>query len=137
PHTGRASMKVALCFFGITRNLRANTLSSLQSCLMASLAEKDPQYRKFGHFNLIPAVSNPRAGENKVPIDPDEFNLLECDVVSTTDQVWLDEHLDFSSLQKFGDVWEDNFSSLRNLMRQLYSLEQVTSVLVAAKERFD
>jgi hypothetical protein len=130
-------MKVALCFFGITRNLRANTLPSLQTCLMAALAEKDPHYRKFGHFNLIPSVSNPRAGENNIPLEPEEFKLLECDTVSTTDQSWLDEHLDFGSIQKFGDVWEDNFASLKNLMRQLYSLEQVTSLLLAAKERFD
>jgi len=130
-------MKVALCFFGITRNLRANTLSSIQSRLMAALAEKDPHYRKFGHFNLIRSVSNPRAGENNILIDPDEFKLLGCDPVTTTDQALLDEHLDIASLQKFGDVWEDNFSSLKNLMRQLYSLEQVTSLLLAAKQHFD
>ena len=128
---------MALCFFGITRNLRANTLSSIQSCLMASLAEKDPHYRKFGHFNLIPSVSNPRAGEINIPIEPEEFKLLQCDSVSTTDQSWLDEHLDTESIGKFGDVWEDNFSSLKNLMRQLYSLEQVTSLLLAEKEPFD
>src|SRR5262245_42367461 len=114
-------MKVALCFFGITRNLRAHTLASLQNQLMAALAEKDPQYRKFGHFNLISSVSNPRAGENNIPIVPDEFKLLECDTVSTTEQAWLDNHLDFVATEKFGDVWEDNFASLRNLLRQLYS----------------
>jgi len=128
---------VALCFFGITRNLRAHTLPSLQSCLMAALAEKDPHYRKFGHFNLIASVSNARAGENNIPVDPDQYKLLECDAVSTTDQGWLDNHLDFAAIEKFGDVWEDHYASLKNLLRQLYSLEQVTELLLGAKERFD
>src|SRR5258705_5808640 len=105
-------MKVALCFFGITRNLRAHTLPSIQRCLMAALGEKDPHYRKFGHFNLVSAVSNPRAGENNIPVQPDEYQLLECDVVSTTDQAWLDNQLDFAAIEQFGDVWEDQFASL-------------------------
>jgi len=130
-------MKVALCFYGITRNLQAHTLSSLQNCLMAALADKDPHYRRFGHFNLISSVSNPRAGENNIPVDPNEYKLLQCDAVSTTDQASLDAQLDFASIQKFGDVWEDNFSSLNNLLRQLHSLEQVTHLLLAANERFD
>jgi len=104
---------------------------------MSPLAAKDPRYRKFGHFNLISSVSNPRAGENNIPVDPNEFKLLECDAVSTTDQTWVDTHLDFAGIERFGDVWNDNFASLKNLLRQLYSLEQVTGLLLAAQERFD
>jgi hypothetical protein len=130
-------MRIALCFFGITRNLQQNTLNSIETLLIRPLAEKDPTLRKFGHFNLVKYISNPRSGENMVPVEPEEFRLLNCDEVSHTDQSWLDDQLDYERIQKFGDCQGDQFCSLNNLVRQLYSLDRVTDILINTKERFD
>jgi hypothetical protein len=130
-------MKIAICFFGITRNLKDHTLDSIEKHLMASVAELDPAYKKFGHFNLVSRLSNPRSGEEDIAIDPNEFKLLNCDAVSHTDQSWLDGNLDFEQIQKYGDAWEDNFSSLKNLIRQLYSLNRVTELLLQTGQHFD
>jgi len=135
---GRATgMKIAICFFGLTRNLKDHTLDSIEKHLFAPAAELDPAYKKFGHFNLVPRLSNPRSGEEDIPIDPDESKLLNCDVVAHTDQSWLDHHLDYEQIQKYGDEWKDDFASLKNLIRQLYSLNQVTEILLQAGQHFD
>ena len=109
---GRATgMKIAICFFGITRNLKDHTLDSIKQHLLAPVADLDPAYKKFGHFNLVPRLSNPRSGEADVPIAPDESRFLNCDVVAHTDQSWLDHHLDYEQIQKYGDNWKDNFTT--------------------------
>ena len=130
-------MKIAICFFGITRNLKNHTLDSIERNLLRPVAEKDAACRKFAHFNLVPHVSNPRSGEENVPVDTSDFKLLKCDIVSHTDQTWLDGLLDYEGIQKFGDWQGDNFVSLRNLVRQLYSLKEVTGILLRANEQFD
>jgi hypothetical protein len=101
------------------------------------VAAKDPGFKRFGHFNLVYNISNPRSGEKNVPVDPGEFVFLNCDSVSHTDQNLLDKQLDFTGIQKFGDCQGDNFQSLNNLVRQLYSLNQVTDLLLRANDHFD
>src|SRR2546423_7682964 len=130
-------MRVAICFFGITRNLGAYTLDSIEKCLFAPIARHDSGYKKFCHFNLVRKISNPRSGEQNVPVEPMDFELLKCDAAAQTEQTWLDHHLAFEAIEKFGDVFEDKFLSLRNLVRQLYSLRQVTDLLVESGEYFD
>jgi hypothetical protein len=130
-------MKLAICFFGITRNLKQFTLASIEQHLMAAAAEHDPGYRKFGHFNLVQRILNPRTGEADVQVEADEYKLLKCDVVACTDQAWLDGQLDFAAAEKYGDCWEDGFIALRNFLRQLYSLNQVTRLLEESGQTFD
>ncbi len=130
-------MKIAVCFFGITRKLKEHTLESIEQCLLAPVAQRDPSYKKFGHFNLVHQISNPRTGEENIPVDPHEYKLLQCDLISHTDQDRLDAGFDCGIFEKFGDAWEDNFSSLRNLLRQLHSLNQVTELLIQARQQFD
>lgn len=130
-------MKIVICFFGITRNLKDFTLDSIERCLLGPVAEQDPTYKKFGHFNLVHHIFNPRSGEDNIPVDPNEFRLLNCDRVSHTDQNRLDAQLDYDGIQEFGDCQGDDFCSLNNLVRQLYSLNQVTDILLHADEQFD
>jgi len=102
---------------------------------MAPIARKDPAYKKFGHFNLVRNTFSPSANIKDVSLDADEFKLLHCDIVSHTEQKWLDGHLDYEAIQNSAIV-ENNFYSLRNLVRQLYSLNQVTDILLHANEHF-
>ncbi len=132
-------MKIAVCFFGITRNLKQNTLASIEQNLLAPVSRMDPNYKRFGHFNFSSCITNPRTGEDNVRVDPCESVLLNCDVISHTDQYLLDLHLksEFLHLQQFGDSWNDNFGSLMNLLRQFHSLNQVTDHLDQFGQTFD
>lgn len=132
-------MKIAVCFFGITRNLKQNTLASIEQKLFEPVSRLDPEFKRFGHFNFVPCVSNRRTHEDNIVVDPRESDLLNCDVVSYTDQSELDLQLqaDFEALQKFGDSWQDNYGSLKNLLRQYHSLGQVTDHLLQSGQTFD
>lgn len=129
-------MKIAVCFFGITRNI-CNTLHFTEKFFFNEVARRDPEFRVFGHFNLVPKITNPRTGEWDVEVDIDDFKLLKCDHVSCVDQMVLDGGMNYGEFEEFGDSWNDGFLSLRNLIRQLYSLQRVTELLLESKERFD
>jgi hypothetical protein len=130
-------MKIAVCFFGITRNFAKYTLDSIENNLFAQVARHDPDFRKLAHFNRLTTVSNRRSGESGVLIDPEEHKLLNCDVVEQTDQEDVDQKIDFDYIKQFGDNWRDNYGSLKNLLRQFYSLNAVTELLLREKTRFD
>jgi hypothetical protein len=130
-------MKIAVCFFGITRNFAKYTLDSIERSLFAEVARRDPQFRRLAHFNKLAEVSGQRSKENSVPVDPEEFRLLKCDVVEQTDQSEVDQKVDLEYIKQFGDNWQDNFGSLKNLLRQFYSLNAVTNLLAAEKSKPD
>jgi hypothetical protein len=132
-------MRIAICFFGITRNFSKYTLDSIERCLFAEVARCDPHFTRFAHFNKIAEVSSKRSREAGVPVDPDEFKLLNCKVAEQTDQQEVDRQIesDFQYLKQFGDLWHDDFGSLKNLLRQFYSLNAVTELLVRNQEPFD
>ena len=78
-----------------------------------------------------------RTREKGVLVDLEEYKLIGCDAVEQTDQQLVDQHIDFDFIKQFGDNWGDDFGSLRNLLRQFYSLNAVTELLVREKEKFD
>jgi hypothetical protein len=139
--SAQSSMRIAICFFGVTRNFRRYTWNSIRQSLLAPVAGKDPRFRKYGHFNLVDRINNPRTGEHNIPIDLCELEDLGCDRVSHTDQVAADHEEkfrdDFEYLQRFGDAWGDQFNSLKNCLRQFHSLDCVTETLLHSGERFD
>jgi hypothetical protein len=53
----------------------------------------------------------------------------------------VDERIDFEYLKKFGNTWAarpgDNFATLRNVLRQYYSLNAVTDILERENAGFD
>jgi hypothetical protein len=130
-------MRVAVCFFGITRNFGKFALDSINSNLLASVAQLDPRFRKIAHFNRIDRVTGKRSPENNVPVDSEEYKLLNCDLVALTDQDEVDQKIDFDYLKSFGDSWRNDFSSLRNLLRQFYSLNAVTDLLLRDGGQYD
>lgn len=130
-------MKIAVCFFGITRNFAKYTLDSIERNVFAEVARHDSQFRRLAHFNKLTEVTSQRSKETGVAVDPEEFKLLKCDVVEQTDQGEVDQRIDLDYIKQFGDVWRDNFGSLRNLLRQFYSLNAVTELLLKEKSKPD
>ena len=132
-------MKIAVCFFGITRNFAKYTLHSIERNLLAEVARYDPQFRRLAHFNKLTEVTSKRSKETGVAVDLEESRLLKCNVVELTDQHEVDQRIDsdFEFVKQFGDNWRDNFGSLKNLLRQFYSLNAVTRLLLDEKSKPD
>lgn len=130
-------MRIAVCFFGITRNFGKFALDSINTNLLAPVAQLDPQFRKIAHFNRINKVTGKRSAENNVAVDTEEYRLLNCDLVALTDQDEVDQRIDFDHIKKYGDSWRNDFSSLKNLLRQFYSLNAVTDLLLQDGVQYD
>ena len=124
----RTSLRIGVCFFGITRSLRF-TIPSIQENLLAP-AREFGDVVSYAHFFDQRNICNPRTGEFGA-LDVEEHKLLPIDrlVLEEPDiclQTWR-----FDDLRTHGDAWNDNFISLRNLVHQLHSLNEVTKMAVS------
>ena len=114
-------MKIAICFRGIPRSL-THTIQSIRANVISPLKAQG-EVRIFTHLFNQTTIDNPRSGE-KGQLDVKAHQLLESD--------WLDleppgqclEGYGFEQIKSFGDPWNDNFASVRNLIHELHSLKQ-------------
>ncbi|WP_157968910.1 hypothetical protein [Tropicimonas sp. IMCC34011] len=121
-------MKVAICFFGITRSL-ARTIGSIEQNILEP-ARAVGEVRTFAHFFRQVEINNPRSGE-KGQLPQNEHTLLAADSLELEEpDVVIDPAL-FLRIKKFGDEYIDEFRSIRNLLHQLYSLKQVSSAALS------
>jgi hypothetical protein len=112
-------MKIAVCFFGITRSL-THTIGSIESNILTP-ARAHGDLRVFCHFYNQSHIASPRTGEHGV-LDPEEYQLLRPDEVRLEQpDVYLNSDIAID-IRKFGDHYQNNFHSLNNLILQLLSL---------------
>ena len=120
-------IRIAICFFGITRSL-THTIASIEENILAPARELG-EVRIFAHFFRQATIDNPRSSE-KGALRQDEHELLPLDWLQLEEpEICLEQH-GFAALKAFGDEWGDDFRSLRNLIHQLHSLQQVTEAAV-------
>lgn len=119
-------MKVALAFFGIPRNSRVCYPSIVGNVLSSLPPGSDVQC--FYHFYKLSNVVNPRSGENAL-LSEDNY----------ADFGWMTGMLEpageclsrwgFDAIKMYGDTWNDEYVSIRNLVHQLNSMYEVTQLV--------
>lgn len=122
-------MRVAICFFGLTRSLRKYTFKSIKKNIFQPLRKNNYEYDVFLHTYNLKQINNPRSREINIELDPVEYKLLRPKSNLIEDQNEIDKTFDFDFYLKNGDPWHDNGLSLKNLLRQLHSLHKVTEIL--------
>lgn len=120
-------MRIAVCFFGITRSLEYTVDSILKNVLAA--AEEYGDVKTFGHFFELERIENPRSGEFG-DLRKNEHKLLAFDELKLEPSVG-ERIFPLEQFSVFGDYWEDEFLSLSNLLSQLHSLERVTEMALS------
>lgn len=141
----KTKIRIAACFFGLSRNLAA-TLPSIQSNLLAPLkATANGFVDVFVHALLRSSLTNLRSGEFDVPLNMEDFLTLSPCRFTAEDQDAVDQEISFESLARswlsaaassscnrvgcFLDV-----GSKINALHALYSLQKVAQ-LVQSYER--
>ena len=117
-------MKICICFYGITRSL-SYTIDSIRQNVIEPHSDMH-QVIMLAHYYNLNKISNERSGESGI-VNKDEINLLRydhLDIEQPENECLLRK---FEYAKKFGDSWNDNYKSLKNLMHQLQSLQRVTS----------
>lgn len=120
--------KIAVCFFGITRSL-THTIASIEKNVLAP-ARKHGDVIVYAHFFLQRQIQDDRSGECGA-MDLEEYQLLPIDRLQLEEPDLCLDQRGFSNLKTFGDSWDNGFSSLRNLVHQLHSLDAVTTAALA------
>jgi hypothetical protein len=114
-------LKIALCFRGIARSLK-HTVQAIRSHIVEP-ANQVGEVRIFTHLFDQAEINNPRSGEVG-ELDRSEYLLLESHEVRlepSGDCLALHK---FEDLKAFGDPWNNEFTSLRNLVHELHSLKE-------------
>lgn len=121
--------RIAVCFFGITRSL-SHTLPSIEANMLGPAQATGCHVRRHAHFFDQAQIDNPRTGESGVLVQG-EHDLLNLDQVTLEAPGDCLTQWDFEGLKSFGDFWGTDFTSLRNLVHQLHSLNRVTGAALA------
>jgi hypothetical protein len=120
--------KIAMCFFGITRSL-SHTISSIEHNVIGPACELG-EVSIYSHFFLQRNLINPRSQEQG-QLNLEEHRLLPSDWLQLEEPDIFLAGYEFEKLMSWGDSWQDDFRSLRNLLHQLHSLSVVTTVALA------
>jgi hypothetical protein len=119
-------MKIGIGFFGLPRCM-AKTLPSIHEALLepaGRLGTVCVRYHLYQQARVVNARSNEEGALDVSNYDP--FTAWSGQLESPED---VAESLGLDSIQAHGDFWNDGGRSLRNLLLQLHSLEQVTRQL--------
>lgn len=141
-HNFIPKVKVALCFFGLTRSLKL-TLHSIQKYLFDPLKNHGIKYDIFVHtYKMNGSYSNPRAGERDLILDADEYRLLEPNYHMVETKEAVSKKLQLEKYRTHGNPWENekeaipgDFSTLDNHILYLWSLKQLTTMWSEANNK--
>jgi hypothetical protein len=119
-------MKIAVAFFGLPR-CTVVAMPTIQQNLFAHFPIGSA-FRCFYHFYQQTQVVNARSGENGSLDEANYQPFMQFEGLLENPQIVL-EGLPLERLKLFGDIWCDDFNSVRNLLLQLHSLKKVTELV--------
>ena len=118
------TIKIGVCFFGITRSV-SHTIGNIEKNIYQPLEKLGAEVKKFAHFFELEQIENARSGETG-KIDLNEADLLRLDDVFFEKPERFLSESSFELVKGYGDFWQDNNKSIRNLYHQLHSMKTVT-----------
>ena len=114
-------IKVAICFYGITRSLSFTFPSIKRNVIDA--CEGVGEVRIFSHFFEQTSISSARSNEYG-DVDKNEHKLISHNWLRIEAPDGPDIQNTLRCLKRYGDTFRDNWATMRNLVHQLNSIEQ-------------
>lgn len=130
-------MKIALCFWGLTRSLKY-TIDSIQEHVFDPLKQNNVEYTIFLHtYKFDSPYINPRAQEIYVELDFDEYKLLNPDYVQIDNQDEIKQKIDIEKYRTMPDPWDSNYICVDNFICAMYSKKQLGIMVQNSEIVFD
>jgi len=130
-------MKVALCFWGLTRSLK-HTIDSIQTHIMTPLKNANIEYKIFLHtYQFDSEYFNPRAKEEHVQLDFQEYKLLNPDYLQIDNQDEVKARIGLEKYRSQPDPWNTNYITVDNFICAMYSKKRVGEMIKNCGETFD
>jgi len=122
-------MKVALCFWGLTRSLKY-TIDSIQSNILNIFKKHGIQYTIFMHtYSINRPYSNTWAKEYNITLDNDEYKLLNPDYIQIDDQDKIKDILQLDQYRSMPDHYNNGYETIDNFILAMYSKLQLTLLI--------
>ena len=130
-------MKIALCFWGLTRSLK-HTNYSIKKRILSVFKNSNIEYKIFIHtYKFDSEYINPRADEVNIDLDFEEYKLLNPDYIEIEDQDTVKELIDVYKYRTQPDPWESDYISVDNFLCAMYSKKQLGKMVENCEEEFD
>lgn len=130
-------MKIALCFWGITRSLK-HTIYSIKKRILSVFKNSNIEYKIFIHtYKFDSEYINPRADEFDIELDFEEYKLLNPDYIEIEDQDTVKELIDVYKYRTQPDPWNSDYISVDNFLCAMYSKKQLGKMVENCEEDFD
>jgi hypothetical protein len=130
-------MKVALCFWGLTRSLKF-TLDSIHKHIIRPLRKSHIEFKIFLHtYEFESDYYNPRAKEVHIKLDFQEYKLLKPDYVQIDNQDDVKKKLQLDKYRSHPDPWGTNYITVDNFICAMYSKKRLGEMIQNSGEDFD
>jgi hypothetical protein len=135
-HNFIKKVRVAICFFGLTRSLKF-TLPSIEKFLLGPLKAHNIKYDTYLHtYKMKTPYTNPRAGESGITLDTNEYKMLNPDFYMLEDKGMVSKRLRLDQYRTKGDPWgkeksaiPGDFTTLDNHILYLWSQKQLVQMV--------
>lgn len=123
-------MRVAIIFYGLTRNLK-KTYMSIRKNILEDLQRRNIEYKIYLHTYSLKMINNMRSGERNIMLDNHEWKMLKPHKYMIEDQDEVDTKLRLEEFCRFKNPWPEDFTknSMKNVLRQLNSLKKAWTLL--------
>lgn len=134
-------MRIALCFWGITRSLKY-TYPTIDKNILQVLKDNNIDYHIFMHTYKLDYVTSPRMGEDNVRLDFKEYKLL-CNIENTHTfqyhyQNKIEKKLNCEQYYTKPDPWpKHNHMSAKFFILSQYSKKRATLMMKKSQVEFD
>ena len=130
-------MKIALCFWGLTRSLKY-TIDSIKNNILEILDSHNIEYKIFVHtFKFDSEYKNPRANEVNVKLNFEEYTLLNADYIEIDDQDKVKTDIDVFKYRKQNDPWNSDYICVDNFLCAMYSKKRIGQMVENSGEEFE
>lgn len=118
-------MKVAICFWGLTRSLKY-TRDSINKYIFDVFKSNNVDYRIFMHtYTLHDKYNNPRSGEKDITLDNEEYKCINPDYVILDNQEQVKSSINFLQYRTHKDPWHNNYVTMDNFILAMYSKKRL------------
>jgi len=130
-------MKVALCFWGLTRSLKY-TLHSIKKYILQVFHKHNIEYKIFLHtYYFDTQYINPHACEYNIDLDFEEYKLLKPDFFEIDNQDEIKKNINVLKYRTQNDPWNSGYVCVDNFLCAMYSKKQLGIMVDNCDEKFD
>lgn len=130
-------MKVCICFFGLVQRSLKHTIESIETNIFNVLKDNNIEYDIYLHTYNAKISSSSRSKEYDVPIDVDDYKLLNPRDYVIEDYDHFNNNFDFHEYRKYNDPWTNDYESFDNWIREMNSHWYVTKLWKSKKDSYD